>query len=52
MWGLPPVGLVGRGAGGAAGRPVSEPLAGGRVWTCRVAFGVVDPGRRRGPDLG
>ena len=39
-------------AGGALGRPVSGPLAGGRVWTCRVAFGVVDPGRWRGRGLG
>ena len=43
------VGLVGCGAGWAPGWPVSGPLAGGRVWTRRVAFGVVDQGCRQGP---
>ena len=52
VWGLPPVGLVGCGADGAPGWPVSVPLAGGRIWTLQVAFQIVDPGRRQGPGLG
>ena len=52
VWGLPSVELVGCGGGQAPGRPVSGPLAAGRVWTRWFAFEVVDPGRRRGPGLG
>ena len=46
------VGLASSGAGGAQGWPVSRLLAGGRVWTRRVVFGVVDPGHRQNPGLG
>ena len=52
VWGLPPVKLVGCGAGGALRRTLLGPLAGGRMWTRWVAFGVVDPGRWRGLGLG
>ena len=51
-WGLPCVGLVGCLADGAPGWPASGPLPGVRAWTRRVAFGVVDPGRRRCPGQG
>ena len=52
VWGSLSVGLVGCGAVGAPGWAVLGLHAGGRVWTRRVAFGVVDTGRRRGLGLG
>ena len=52
LWCPPSVRLAGCDAGGAPGWLVLGLLAGACLWTRRVVFGVVDPGRWQGSDLG